>query len=100
MVPNFIVLIYTSLVPFDRDIFFITAHCPTTSPHNLLGTHLGFLFSTKLLTPSFIFSPLSILLYQFSINNLVPSSAPTPSHPIFTPSLLTITLSGLFPAIT
>ena len=30
-----------------------------TSLHSLLGTHLGFLFSTKLRTPSFIFSPLS-----------------------------------------
>lgn len=68
--------------------------------HNLLATHLGFLFSTKALTPSFIFSPAYNLFPQFSTNNRLPSSAPTPSHPILTPSRLTTTASGLCAAIT
>lgn len=67
--------------------------------YNLLPTHFGFLLSTKLFTPSRIFSPPSICEYHFVSTSFVPSSTPTPSHPSLTPSLVTMTESGLFASI-
>ncbi|KAI6876417.1 hypothetical protein KC338_g64 [Hortaea werneckii] len=68
-------------------------------PHNFAGLHLGFLFSTNALTPSWMFSPAARRGYQVSFATLVASSAPIPSQPILIPSLLTMTASGLFSAI-
>lgn len=69
-----IAIMHSVSVPSEKALLLLLHRSKTR--YNLLGTHLGFLFSTKALTPSLIFSPPSIFLYTPFATFAVPSCTP------------------------